>query len=148
MKPWIGFDLDGTLARYESGQDLNTIGEPIDSMVQRLRAHLDDGYDVRIVTARVAACGDINDAGIADDVAFAKDQRQRISAWLIKHVGRDLPVTASKDFGMVLLYDDRAIEVVTNTGELYRTKSSNPSGDTSHGMDRRNAEESNSGAEA
>lgn len=39
-----------------------------------------------------------------------------IQAWTLEHFGVKLPVTNAKDFGMVELWDDRAIQVEFNTG--------------------------------
>lgn len=33
-------------------------------------------------------------------------------------IGRELPVTATKDFAMIELWDDRAVQVRMNTGEV------------------------------
>ena len=41
-----------------------------------------------------------------------------IHKWLKKHGLPKLEVTATKDFDMVGLYDDRCIHVKTNTGEV------------------------------
>lgn len=42
-----------------------------------------------------------------------------IENWCLKHIGKKLPVTNIKDFGMIELWDDRAVQVVPNTGEVY-----------------------------
>jgi hypothetical protein len=49
---WIGFDLDGTLAEYGEWQGPTHIGKPIPSMIVRVKNYLDNGYEVRIMTAR------------------------------------------------------------------------------------------------
>lgn len=114
MKGWIGVDLDGTLAKYDGWRD--GIGEPVLGMVLRVQKWLDDGLDVRIVTARVAATGLVSPMGVLDDEAFASKQQQMIEDWCFTHIGRVLPVTASKDMYMLELWDDRAIQVELNTG--------------------------------
>lgn len=116
MAAWIGVDLDGTLSKYEHGDGVDSIGEPIIRMVERIKAWKRQGLDVRIVTARVGACGVVNPDGIADDSEFAKRQRRMIEEWCQQHLGFKLPVTCSKDFEMLELWDDRAIQVVSNTG--------------------------------
>lgn len=105
MNPWIGCDLDGTLAEYHGWT--GEIGDPIPPMVERIKKHLEDGDNVRIVTARVAP-----------PIEHAEKLRQcaLIGDWCMKHLGYSLPATCSKDYGMVLLYDDRAVQVMTNTG--------------------------------
>lgn len=117
MIPWIGFDLDGTLAEYVPG-DIWQIGKPIEPMMARLRAHIEQGQLCKIFTARVAATGEINGDGVADDADFAQRQRELIQAWCRQHLGTALAVTATKDFGMLQFYDDRAAGVLTNTGHL------------------------------
>lgn len=104
-KGWIGVDLDGTLAYYDGWVSPDHIGDPIPKMLDRVKAWLADGYDVRIVTARVSHPNETDKAKTA------------IEQWLLKHVGKVLEVTCIKDFQMLELWDDRAVQVVTNTGE-------------------------------
>ena len=80
-------------------------------MVDLVRHILEeDRLDVRIFTARVA--GDRE--GIN-----ARTSKILIQDWLEKECGLPrLEVTNVKDFHMVELYDDRAVQVVFNTGEL------------------------------
>jgi hypothetical protein len=104
---WIGVDLDATLAEYHGWND-GTIGAPIPEMTSRVRVWLADGKDVRILTARVAAMG-----RDPQEVAAA---RTAIEDWCFEHLGRRLPVTSEKDFGMFELWDDRAVRVIPNTG--------------------------------
>jgi hypothetical protein len=101
-RPWIGCDLDGTLAMYDGrNADAAESMQPVPEMVRKIRAHLDDGDEVVIVTARFH----LGDAEV-----------KRIQDWTEKHVGQRLPVTASKDFAMLRLYDDRVIQIVPNSG--------------------------------
>lgn len=103
MSGWIGVDLDGTLAEYHGWVNGGTIGEPIPKMVARVKAWLARGIDVRVFTARVA----VPQAGV----------HRTIEDWCVKHIGQALPITATKDYGMIELWDDRAIQVVSNTGD-------------------------------
>lgn len=110
MSEWIGVDLDGTLAEYNRG-DLrehgNTyIGPPIPAMVDRVRDWLNRGYEVRIFTARVSE----------DHPGELKNIRDAISAWCNIHIGQPLMITNIKDYNMIELWDDRAIQVIPNTG--------------------------------
>ena len=98
---WKGVDLDGTLAHYESGQ-YPEIGEPIPAMMDRVQKWVADGEWVKIMTAR-AAHG-------AEDVL-------RVRQWLEKHGLEDLEVTCIKDADMDELWDDKAVQVIPNTGE-------------------------------
>ena len=100
---WIGVDLDGTLAHYDEWKGPDHIGAPIKPMVDRVRAWLDDGKHVKIFTARV--CG--QDRGHVAEV---------IKRWCAEHIGQELEVTCVKDYGMVELWDDRAVQVVPNAG--------------------------------
>lgn len=119
MKPWIGIDLDGTLARYEYYPETFTpemIGEPIPAMLERAKKMLDDGIDVRIITARVGPHDEAYPDGRRIDTEWVARSRAAIEAWCIKHFGRVLPITATKDYAMVAFYDDRAIQIVHNAG--------------------------------
>lgn len=100
MSGWIGVDLDGTLAEYDGWKGPYHIGEPVPAMAFRVRKWLADGRDVRIFTAR---------AGVPEQVP-------PIQAWCERHFGTVLPVTATKDFAMTELWDDRAVQVEPNTG--------------------------------
>lgn len=115
---WIGVDLDGTLAEYDHRRDIYALGPPIPAMVARVQDWLAKGHEVRVFTARVALSGAMNAAGVADDAPFVSAQRALIEAWCIEHLGRALLITATKDFQMIALYDDRAVAVETNTGRL------------------------------
>jgi hypothetical protein len=112
---WIGVDLDGTLAEY-NGWRGGEVGEPIKLMADRVKLWLSEGHDVRIMTARVAETGLRNHVGGVDDTTFANVQRAVIQDWTEKHFGVRLAVTATKDFGMVELWDDRCVQVLPNTG--------------------------------
>ena len=100
-KQWIGVDLDGTLAMAEPWQGFEHIGKPVPNMVKRLNVWLGMGYTVKIVTARAAE----------PEVAIPP-----IKAWLKKHGLPDLEVTNAKDMDMIELWDDRAVQVIPNTG--------------------------------
>lgn len=110
---WIGVDLDGTLAKWEPPYDIWQIGEPIEPMLERVKLWLDKGQEVRIVTARVAPQ--------RMEPNFPVLQEGMIHAWCMTHFGCILPVTCQKTFDMIVLYDDRAIPVETNTGRILIT---------------------------
>lgn len=107
---WVGVDFDGTLATYDptSHGELGPPIAPVRDHVLRLFA---EGTPVKIVTARVAPCPDI----FGRFVHPAKE-RAKIEAWCIKHLGRKLDITSCKDYGMIELIDDRAVQVVPNRG--------------------------------
>lgn len=104
--------MDGTLAHYDGWKGADQIGEPIPAMVNRVRGWLLEGKTVKIFTARVHGHG-ATIIGTEEKV----DAITPIKNWCIKHIGTDLEVTNVKDFGMIELWDDRAIQVVINTGE-------------------------------
>lgn len=105
MAGWIGVDLDGTLAHYDGWVGPNHIGRPVPEMLARVRAWVAEGREVRIFTARVA----VPEADRAEVISYVHD-------WLTLHGLPALQVTCVKDFGMVELWDDRAVQVVMNTG--------------------------------
>lgn len=100
MSGWIGVDLDGTLAFYDGWKGAGQIGDPIPAMAARVRKWLAEGREVRIFTAR---------ASVPDQVA-------PVESWCAFHFGVVLKVTNVKDFAMVELWDDRAVQVEPNTG--------------------------------
>lgn len=113
MNGWIGVDLDGTLAVYDGWKGLDHIGDPIPRMVKNVQQWLSEGKEVRIFTARVSR----EFSGMVDRSEMPIEQiRKVIEDWCEEHIGKVLPITCIKDFGMVVLWDDRCIQVVTNTG--------------------------------
>lgn len=112
---WIGVDLDGTLALYP--HSFPEIGPPIPAMVSLVQVMLDSGKDVRIFTARVGVRPELSSEHGNADEAFAAHQRVKIERWCLEHLGALLPVTAQKDFKMIALYDDRCVQMITNTGQ-------------------------------
>ena len=97
---WIGVDLDGTLAHYDTWRGIDHIGEPVPAMVKRVRRWLLEGREVRIFTARVSEPGAV----------------PHIEEWLALHGLPPLVVTNVKDFAMDELWDDRCVQVEKNTG--------------------------------
>lgn len=108
---WIGVDFDGTLATYDDWRGVDVLGEPVKPMVDRVKDWLAEGRQVRIFTARVS-----HDGSIAQRRGACKAGKA-IENWCKQHIGRALPVTNVKDYNMVELWDDRAIQVIENTGE-------------------------------
>lgn len=101
-KPWIGVDLDGTLAVWEEWG--KAIGAPVPAMMHRVRAWLDAGIKVKIFTARAAD---------PELIPAVRD-------WLSTHGLQELEITNAKDTDMVEMWDDRAVTVVRNTGVAVR----------------------------
>jgi hypothetical protein len=104
---WIGVDLDGTLAHYDGWKGVTHVGEPIAPVVERVKRWIAEGRAVKVFTARIAEPDHLQ-RGLA---------LVAIDAWCQRHLGVTLPVTNVKDFGMIELWDDRAVQVVANTGE-------------------------------
>lgn len=105
---WIAVDLDGTLAHYDGWIGIHHIGEPVPKMMARVKKWIEEGKEVRIFTARVWP-------GRED--GNLEEARNFIRQWCVTHIGKELPITHEKDFGMLELWDDRCIQVNINTGE-------------------------------
>ena len=113
-REWIGVDLDGTLADYYCNwpEDFRAIGDPIPAMVERVKAWLAAGEDVRIFTARLDCYHPLNFNLMEWEV------KKPIEQWCLKHLGVVLPITNRKDHWCKAIYDDRAYNVVLNTGKI------------------------------
>jgi hypothetical protein len=129
MSGWIGVDFDGTLAEYGTWQGADHCGAPIKPMVERVKGWLAKGIEVRIFTARIHPL----DRCVMPDEPLINSSEPSIirtphweaitavlaiRAWCVVYIGRELPVTNVKDYGMHELYDDRAVQVQANTGQL------------------------------
>jgi hypothetical protein len=102
VEPWVGVDLDGTLAYGVEGASTDKIGEPVQPMLRRVKKAMASGRKVKIFTAR------------------ATDKRQipMIQDWCAKHGLGRLEVTNVKDPACEEIWDDRARHVVVNTGAI------------------------------
>lgn len=116
--PWIGFDLDGTLAEYTHWVGPHVIGKPIPDIVNVVKDYLKRGERVKILTARVGPHGTNYEDGRAIDPEFIAKARVAIEQWCVEQFGQKLEVTCEKDFNMLLLYDDRVVQVIPNKGLL------------------------------
>ena len=132
-------DMDATLAVYDRSLGPLEFGPPIPAMAARVKQWLEDGREVRIVTARVAqtACVDSEiDHVISHHARYGRELtryeaaaeilewnrlipqiKKAIGDWTLEHLGHRLEATAQKDFRMECLWDDRVVRVVPNTGE-------------------------------
>lgn len=97
---WIGVDFDGTLSIYGGWQGKGVYGPPVLAMARRVCEWHDSGVTVKIVTARAAD----------------PEERDLVKRWLRENGLPDLEITDRKDFGMIELWDDRAVQVEYNTG--------------------------------
>ncbi len=108
-KRWIGVDFDGTLVEntWRPGQAVTPgmIGRNIAPMVNRVKRWIAQGKEVRILTARVSTIS-----------PFFAANRAIIDKWCQKNLGKSLPITCEKDPCMEELWDDRAVQLVPETG--------------------------------
>lgn len=102
---WIGIDLDGTLAFYDVWRGIEHVGAPIPAMAERVREWAARGQPMKIFTARVSVPEPERSAVIG-----------HIHDWLRLHDLPVLEVTNVKDFAMIELWDDHAVQVQPNTG--------------------------------
>lgn len=149
------FDLDGTIAVYDTWQGIGHIGEPVKPMVDLIKKMHDEGKVVKILTARVAPrenpehmptpyplyagedigdvpeyaarwmckmkeSGHLNDQVEACRFYFKRQWNARdfVADWCLKNLGFLPEITHEKDPSIVEFYDDRAKQVIPNTGEL------------------------------
>jgi hypothetical protein len=102
MSGTIAVDFDGTLCTYNGHTSVACVGEPVPSMVARVKKWLAEGRKVVIFTAR---------AQIPECIPPVED-------WCVEHIGQKLLVTNQKTLDIVEIWDDRAISVKFNTGEF------------------------------
>jgi hypothetical protein len=112
IEQWVGFDLDGTVAKYDRWRGDDHIGKPIDLMVRRIQSYIARGYVCKIFTARVAPM----EGRDVDKI------RRLIQDYCEAHIGHRLAVTCIKDQGMIQHFDDRCVQVIKNTGKIVITK--------------------------
>ena len=149
-KGWYGFDLDGTLAKYDGWKGIDRIGEPVKPMVDLIKRMHAEGKVVKILTARVSHWHNVNtdpslgpdgpkdiydgeqsvstfarhDDGTPACAVKRKYASDFIREWCEANLGFIPEITHEKDHLMLELYDDRVKQVVQNEGflveDLYR----------------------------
>lgn len=145
---WYGFDLDGTLAKYDKWRGIDHIGDPIAPMVKLIKKMHEEGKVVKILTARVAPRIDVemkpnpyievpiyeNPINVESEeaVRWADESdvlqlavwnaRNFIEVWCAKNLGFVPEITHEKDHLMLELYDDRVKQVIPNEGVLVEDK--------------------------
>ena len=144
-KGWYGFDLDGTLAKYDKWEGFDHIGEPVKPMVGLIKKMHDEGKVVKILTARVSPranteykarekCAPPDYVTTADFSCLSTKAktwvenmylyldtwgaREFVIDWCLKNLGFLPEITHEKDHLMLELYDDRVKQVVPNEGLL------------------------------
>lgn len=98
--PWVGVDLDNTLAEFDVFRGWDHIGAPIPGAVDLVKKMLQQGLAVKIFTARVAP-----NAEGEDHIPIA---RSAIEAWTVMVFGRAIPATSQKDVYCTRIVDDIA----------------------------------------
>lgn len=134
---WYGFDLDGTLAFYDTWRGIDHIGEPIAPMVDLIKEMHEEGKIVKILTARVSPRAKVETKPnpyyghgtpryAQHDLSYTKvlyncehwSAKSFVQDWYIKFLGFMPEVTHEKDYAMLVLYDDRVKQVIPNKGIL------------------------------
>lgn len=110
---WIGVDIDKTLAYHTRATHGKSIGEPVPKMVRRVKKWLAEGKKIKIFTARVSK------ESLKYNNQKLEDAIELINDWCIEHLGRCFEVTCEKDYWMLELWDDRARQVIPNSGARY-----------------------------
>lgn len=125
-KGWYGFDLDGTLAKYDGWKGIDHIGEPVKPMVELMKRMHDEGKIVKIMTARIAP-HKLEDGTVGESYITIPDgeggaarnyAHQFINDWCHFNLGFIPEIVYQKDHLMLELYDDRVKQVVPNEGWL------------------------------
>lgn len=111
---WMGVDFDGTLHLRPRDKPLTVLGPPLQPMVDLVKEWLANGMKVKIFTARASNVG----LAIGPNGREPEKQVALIEEWCEKYVGQKLEVTCEKDGFMYQLYDDRAVCVEHNTGNI------------------------------
>ncbi len=102
----IAVDLDGTLAYYDGWRGVDKIGHVIPEVLNALRMAQAEGAETWLFTARVSDPADAYTAGMY------------IKKWLAENNISVNGVTAVKHKFFSEFWDDRAIQVIKNTGEF------------------------------
>jgi hypothetical protein len=116
---WVGMDIDSCLASFDYekwSKDNFWIGDPIPSMVERIKTIEALGIKVKLFTARVGGWY----TGDGDEREHAKKQFIAINWWCEKHFDRRFEITAVKDYNCLFVYDDASEQVKPNTGVTIR----------------------------
>jgi hypothetical protein len=114
-KAYIAVDFDGTLAKTVTHVWNGPLGEPIPEMLKRVQDVLNRGTQVKIFTARVALRDEDGNLQPMDGVA---EIRERIEDWTEKYLGKRLDITCCKCHNVIEIWDDRARQVIRDTGQI------------------------------
>lgn len=97
-------DFDGTLAYQDNELGHYCLGDPIYPMVDRVKKWLSEDDEVIIFTARASTMSDL--------------EKRDIERFCEKYIGRVLPITCIKTRDIDVFYDDKAVQVIFNTGKV------------------------------
>lgn len=111
QKRCIAVDFDSTLADYDHFEGPEVLGPPIPEMVAKVKKELANGVPVVIFTARVNPSDANPDDSMSATLAYIA-----ITEWCKKVFGKVLPVTHEKSRHFTEIWDDRAKQVIPNTG--------------------------------
>lgn len=100
----IAVDLDGTLAHYDGWKGIGHIGCVIPEVANAMERAQKEGAEVWIFTARVSDPADAEEAG------------KYVHEWLVKNNFQFEGITAIKHKFFTEFWDDRAIQVIRNSG--------------------------------
>lgn len=104
-------DLDATLAQYTDWEGAEKIGSPVEEMVKKVKGWRARGEEVFIFTARVNPGDDTFEEGMEATLSYLS-----IAAWCKQHLGEILPITHEKSKRFTMIHDDRADQIIPNTG--------------------------------
>jgi hypothetical protein len=105
---WIGVDFDCTLSMYFGYQSIGN-GVAITPMIERVKKWISEGKDVRIFTARVAPSNNFSEEELVGHYKY-------IENWCKINIGAVLPIVYYKDVFLEEFWDDKAIQLIPNTG--------------------------------
>jgi hypothetical protein len=114
----IAVDLDGTIVTWSQWVKWNHFGKPILPMVDRIRNWLADGHEVWIFTARMyePVPGSRHTCKTSGEMFTTHDMANAIGDLTEKVVGTRLPATCQKHWDFDEFWDDKAVQVLSNTG--------------------------------
>jgi hypothetical protein len=114
-KGYVAVDFDGTLAVGRTKKWNGPLGKPVELMLDRVKKWLFVGIEVRLFTARVNPFDRHGNLQTREEL---NELCKRLDKWCLKYVGVKLPITCMKTHNVLEIWDDRAIQVIKNTGEL------------------------------
>ena len=109
MKKTIAVDWDGVFVEYNGYDGPGRYGAPVPSMVARVRMWLEEGHEVIIHTSRVST---------EHDIVKCIDEVEAITKVLKSLQLPRLTITANKYARVSEFWDDRAVRVIRNTGNI------------------------------